>query len=292
MTNSDFQNQVLLLSLPIAHSISIPGGNSIASQLGTLAMSITGTPDLDSALAALKADPVKLSALEGQVAARTAAIAAAPPAVSVAAPVPAAAPPVVPPPAPGAPGAVPAAGATSAAGTGKPSRGLMWVAPAVSGAVILGFFAMLGVLLYENYNPPVAVPAVTTPAASSASAPSTPATPNAPAVASNSPSAPTSTPATSTAPAAGNTPAAPSTPAAKNAPAPTNSPSTPNVSVTPASPTGGTTTPNNLQNVLFTLLGALGAAFTQVVNYWLGSSKGSSDKTDLLAATNPTIGAK
>ena len=37
---------------------------------------------------------------------------------------------------------------------------------------------------------------------------------------------------------------------------------------------------------------ALGAAFTQVVNYWLGSSKGSSDKTDLLAATNPTIGAK
>jgi hypothetical protein len=37
-----------------------------------------------------------------------------------------------------------------------------------------------------------------------------------------------------------------------------------------------------LQNVLFTLLGALAAAFTQVCNYWLGSSKGSSDKTDLL----------
>lgn len=40
-------------------------------------------------------------------------------------------------------------------------------------------------------------------------------------------------------------------------------------------------------NVLFTLLGALGAAFTQVVNYWLGSSKGSADKTSLLAATPP-----
>jgi len=40
-------------------------------------------------------------------------------------------------------------------------------------------------------------------------------------------------------------------------------------------------------NVLFTLLGALGAAFTQVVNYWLGSSKGSSDKTNLLAAAPP-----
>jgi hypothetical protein len=37
-----------------------------------------------------------------------------------------------------------------------------------------------------------------------------------------------------------------------------------------------------LQNVLFTLLGALAAAFTQVVNYWLGSSKGSADKTGLL----------
>ena len=38
----------------------------------------------------------------------------------------------------------------------------------------------------------------------------------------------------------------------------------------------------NIQNVLFTLLGALAAAFTQVINYWLGSSKGSADKTELL----------
>ncbi len=40
----------------------------------------------------------------------------------------------------------------------------------------------------------------------------------------------------------------------------------------------------DIKSVLFTLLGALGAAFTQVVNYWLGSSKGSADKTNLLAS--------
>jgi len=40
-----------------------------------------------------------------------------------------------------------------------------------------------------------------------------------------------------------------------------------------------------VQNVLFTLLGALGAAFTQVINYWLGSSKGSSDKTLLIGSS-------
>ena len=38
----------------------------------------------------------------------------------------------------------------------------------------------------------------------------------------------------------------------------------------------------SIQNVLFTLLGALAAAFSQVVNYWLGSSKESADKTQLL----------
>jgi hypothetical protein len=47
------------------------------------------------------------------------------------------------------------------------------------------------------------------------------------------------------------------------------------------------TMPSGLQNVLFTLLGALGAAFTQVVNYWLGSSKGSADKTTFLANSVP-----
>jgi hypothetical protein len=54
----------------------------------------------------------------------------------------------------------------------------------------------------------------------------------------------------------------------------------------------------NIQNVMFTLLGALGAAFTQVMNYWFGSSKGSSDKTQILnqqlsnlpAAGGPGVG--
>lgn len=177
------------------------------------------------------------------------------------------------------PGVVPTAGATAATAPAKPVRGLTWVAPAVSFAVIAGFFAMVGTLLHENYYPPIAVPAVTAP------------TPTGTPAAVNSPSAP-STPVTPNAPAAANTPGAPSTPTARKVPAPTNPPSTPNAPVTPASLPVGTTNPNNLQNVLFTLLGALGAAFTQVMNFWLGSSKGSSDKTDLLAATNPAIGAK
>jgi hypothetical protein len=36
------------------------------------------------------------------------------------------------------------------------------------------------------------------------------------------------------------------------------------------------------KDVLFVLLGVLGAAFIQVVNYWLGSSKGSADQTSVL----------
>jgi hypothetical protein len=40
----------------------------------------------------------------------------------------------------------------------------------------------------------------------------------------------------------------------------------------------------DFKDVLFTLLGVLGAAFTQVLSYWLGSSKGSSDKTGLLVS--------
>jgi len=36
------------------------------------------------------------------------------------------------------------------------------------------------------------------------------------------------------------------------------------------------------KDVLFVLLGVLGAAFVQVVNYWLGSSKGSADQTSVL----------
>src|SRR4051812_33374933 len=49
--------------------------------------------------------------------------------------------------------------------TGAPNRGLMWVAPTVSFAIILRFFAMLGTLLYEEYKPPITIPAAKTPAA-------------------------------------------------------------------------------------------------------------------------------
>ncbi len=33
-----------------------------------------------------------------------------------------------------------------------------------------------------------------------------------------------------------------------------------------------------VKDVVFTLLGVLGAAFTQVVNYWLGSSRDSAER--------------
>ena len=143
---------------------------------------------------------------------------------------------------------------------GAPSRGLMWVAPTVSFAVIFGFFTMLGTLLYEEYNPPKTVPTVKNPA--TAVLPPTPDKPG-----------------------TGDKPAATdkSTTTTVDKP-PVTDPVTDKVPVPAANPN-----PSNLQNVLFTLLGALGAAFTQVVNFWLGSSKGSSDKTDLLAASNPAL---
>jgi hypothetical protein len=144
--------------------------------------------------------------------------------------------------------------------TGAPSRGLMWVAPAVSFAVILGFFAMLGTLLYEEYKPPITIPADKTPA-----------------VAEKLPTA--------------DKPGTPDKPAADKSAGVDKPPVVDKPAVTEKvpTPTGTNTNPNSLQNVLFTLLGALGAAFTQVVNFWLGSSKGSSDKTDLLAASNPAL---
>ncbi len=170
------------------------------------------------------------------------------------APVPVAAPVPVVAPIPGlAPAPAPAV--APAAGTKAPVRGLMWVAPAVSFAVMLGFFAMLGILLYEEYNPPAAILAVNTAALADKSA-------------------------TVDKSAAADKSTAVDKPAVVDKPAPADK-----VPV----PAGTNTNSNSLQNVLFTLLGALGAAFTQVVNFWLGSSKGSSDKTDLLAASNPTL---
>jgi hypothetical protein len=197
MTESEFETQLLNLSTKMADLITQPGGDIAKSQLGPLAKSVTGTSDLDSALAALTADRGKLDALESQFAARVAS--------------------------PGAAGATGNSGSSptqTSPGSATPTRGYMWVGPIISFAIIAGFFAMLIVLLWQQHQ-------VGTHAGQ-------------PVLAAAENNAGASTPTTSS---------------------------------------GG------LQNVLFTLLGALGAAFTQVVNFWLGSSKGSSDKTDLIAAT-------
>jgi len=129
----------------------------------------------------------------------------------------------------------------------------MWVAPVVSFAIIAGFFSMLSILLWDEHHPLTPLMAV-------------------------NPAGGVAAPAATA--AAGSAEPAPGTAPAKVSPAVT------------VSPAGTSANPNSLQNVLFTLLGALGAAFTQVVNFWLGSSKGSSDKTDLLVAATPTLSPK
>jgi len=45
--------------------------------------------------------------------------------------------------------------------------------------------------------------------------------------------------------------------------------------------------PEGSKEVSMILLGALGASFGQVANFWLGSSKGSSDKTEMLKQVLP-----
>jgi len=233
VTDSEFQAALVKLSPKIQSSLATPNGAGISAVLGSIAISLTGASDLSAALAVLTTDQSKLSALEASVAARVAAF-----------PQPAAAP------AP-APALTPAPGPAPAAATARPVRGLMWVAPVVSFAIIAGFFSMLTILLWDEHHPPAPPAAFLTvnPAGGVA--------------------APAATAAAGSAEPAGGTAPAKVSPA---------------VTVAPA---GSTPNPNSLQNVLFTLLGALGAAFTQVVNFWLGSSKGSSDKTDLLVAATP-----
>ena len=207
-------------------------------------MTTTSTPDLDTALAALKADPAKLAAFENQIAAQ---VAAASVAVQPQAVVP-----------PAQPGAV---------------RAYMWVAPAVSGAVILGFFFMLWILLNQQVHPTSAT--VTDVAAKSAAADA-----DKQAADKKLADAKAASPQVAAAVDAAKKDADTKDAAARDAAAKAAAQSSANSS------------PSGVQNVLFTLLGALGAAFTQVVNFWLGSSKGSSDKTALIAAANPVPGAK
>jgi drug/metabolite transporter (DMT)-like permease len=45
---------------------------------------------------------------------------------------------------------------------------------------------------------------------------------------------------------------------------------------------------SSMRDALLILIGALGAAFGSVVNYYFGSSKGSADKNKLLAEKDPT----
>jgi len=166
MTEDEFKSELEKLSPRLAAA----GGPAGSGQpLGNIAKAFTSSTDLGAALGVLQADQNKLSSFETLVAS-----------------IPAAA------------GRAPAADAPPPPTITEIQSQLayMWVGPVISGAVIIGFFAMLYFLL-------------------------------------------------------------------------THAATLSNVS--------------NVENVLFTLLGALGAAFTQVINYWLGSSKGSADKNLLIA---------
>jgi hypothetical protein len=269
MTNGEFQTQLLSLSPKIQISLAKPGGDSVKTTLSSLAMKATSAPDLDTALAALKADPAKLAAFEDQIAAQV-----LPPPIPPAAPaVPTA--PVVPPAVvmpPAQPGAV---------------REYMWVAPAVSGAVILGFFMMLWILLNQQVHPTSAtVTDVSAKIATAADADraATAADADKQAADKKLADAKAANPQVASAVDAAKKDADTKDAAAKDAAA--------KAAAAKAAQSSANSSPNSLQNVLFTLLGALGAAFTQVVNFWLGSSKGSSDKTALIAAANPVPGAK
>lgn len=41
------------------------------------------------------------------------------------------------------------------------------------------------------------------------------------------------------------------------------------------------------ENIAFTLIGGVSGAFGQVVNYWLGTTKSSQDKTDIISNSIP-----
>lgn len=164
----------------------------------------------------------------------------------------------------------------------------MWVAPAVSGAVIVGFFLILSILLsQEVHRSSVTVSDPTAKIAAAADAEKAATAADAIKQASDK-KVQDLTAAKSQGPEmeAAKKDADLKGSAAKDADDKAAA------AKAAAAQSSANTSPSGQQNVLFTLLGALGAAFTQVVNFWLGSSKGSSDKTALLAAANPVPGAK
>jgi type IV secretory pathway VirB10-like protein len=277
MTDGEFQTQLVRLSPKIQASLAKPEGESVKTTLPSLVMTATGTADLETALSVLKADPAKLAVLEDQIAAR---VAAAPVAVqpqAVPAPPSSAQLSPMPPPTP----TVTSAAVVPPAAPGA-VREYMWVAPAVSGAVILGFFVMLWILLNQQVHPTSAT--VTDVAAKMAAA-----TDERAATAADTDKQAAAKKLAEAKAASSQTAAA--VDAAKKD-AETKDASAKDAAAKAAAQFSGNASPSGLQNVLFTLLGALSAAFTQVVNFWLGSSKGSSDKTALLAAANPVPGAK
>ena len=273
------------MSPKIQAFLALPGTDPVRSRLSTLAMTDTGTADVDSPLAALKADSSKLAAFEDRVVSLGTAANPASDGSPVASQVTVRA---IPAPTAGTGGTGSAAPPLSTPSDGSvgrppvlPPRGNMWVAPAVSGAVIAGFFVMLWMLVSCEYSPSTKASSSSASQVQSIQPQETPSAPNA----SGANTQQTSTaavnapkPVVSTNPPAGNSPAG-------NPPAV----STPNTNQTAANVQSNPPQPGSggLQNVLFTLLGAVGAAFTQVVNYWLGSSKGSSDKTDFMAVSPP-----
>jgi hypothetical protein len=279
MTDGEFQTQLLILSPKIQTLLAKPGGDSVKTTVSSLAMAATNTPDLDNALVKLKADPGKLAAFEDQIAAQVAAAAGAVKPQAIPAPLVTPAPPLIPLPAPAvvAPHAPPGA-----------VREYMWVAPAVSGVVILGFFFMLWILLNQQVHPTSAtITDVATNLASAADAEKKANAADADKQAADKKlaDAKATNPQIAAAVDAATKDAAAKDATAKDAAAKAA------VAKAAAQPPANSS-PNGVQNVLFTLLGALGAAFTQVVNFWMGSSKGSSDKTALIAAANPVPGAK
>lgn len=300
MTDDDFRSELLVLSPKISSLVAGPGGDSIKSQLGSLAVAATGAPDLDSALGAVKADAAKLAALEDRVAAQVKMVAAnvQPPAAGPggspptqpAAATPIAAVPSLTPLALGAqsPASMPIQQAPSGAPSPPawmPPIGQMWVGPTVSLAVIGGFFVMLSILLYlEMHRSSLAADYIAAQTAAMDEATKAAADADAAKQAADKKVDNLKSEKTpdSTAIKVAEVDAAAKDTAAKAAAAKLAS-----AKAATAIPVESNATPTGLQNVLFTLLGALGAAFTQVVNYWLGSSKGSADKTTFLANSVP-----
>lgn len=305
MTEDEFKTELLTLSPKIEASLAQPGTDAVKAALSTLAIVGAGTTDLDSVLAALKANPAEMTALENQIATRVAVLnpaAAGIPVAGQATTGKTTGPPTALPsgPAGGGQGATPPPsipGAATDKGRGPapppstppanaaplppmlPARGYMWVAPTVSFGVMLGFFLMLSVLLWREYTltsatlqKSIAQTQTTQPSAGPPmhkTPPSTVAPANTPEPVSLAMNPPGGDRPTGSASVADPAPLTPIVTTESNALQP---------------PVTGS---SGLQNVLFTFLGALGAAFTQVMNYWLGSSKGSSDKTDFMAVSPP-----